>query len=153
MASNPHGSKARDGRDTLKPGGKEERGTKMRREIRTQAEQSEIVKRALAMLHSKPEPTPTLPSEGRTVEALEVHESETIQAVKIASRILNDDIWLILDYSFTPTDGLACYYAEEIPLLKGKNLEDLKEIHKAKLAFGGCRIIQDGPERKERTHG
>ncbi len=109
------------------------------------AEQSDIVKRALAMLHSKPEPAPSLPGESHTAEALEVQERETIQAVKIASTVLNDDIWLILDRSFVPPDGLACYYAEEIPLLRDKTPEELREIHKVKLAFPGCRVIQEGP--------
>jgi len=39
------------------------------------AEQSEVVKRALAMLHSRPEPSPIRPSEGRTAEAPEVQEA------------------------------------------------------------------------------
>ena len=82
-----------------------------------------------------------------SVEATEVHEAETIQGVKIASTVLNDDIWLILDRSFIPHDGLAVYYAEEIPLLRDKTPEDLREIHKVKLAFPGCRVIQEGPER------
>ena len=112
------------------------------------SEQSEIVKRALAMLHSKPEPCPIRPSESRTVEALEVREWETIQAVKICSHVLNDEIWLILDRAFIPHDGLACYYAEEIPLLRDKTPEELREIHKAKLAFPGCRVIQEGAEAK-----
>jgi len=80
------------------------------------------------------------------LEAQEVRENETIRAVKIASRILNDDIWLILDRSFIPHDGLACYYAEEIPLLRDKTPEELREIHKAKLAFPGARVIQEGAE-------
>lgn len=114
--------------------------------MKTKAEQSEVVKRALAMLHSKPEPTPNLPGEGRTAEALEVQEGETIQGVKIASSVLGEDIWLILDRSFTPTDGLATYYPEEIPLLRDKTPQELREIHKAKLAFPGCRVIQEGAE-------
>ena len=85
--------------------------------------------------------------QGELVEAQEVRESKTIQAVKIFSRVLEDDVWLILDGSFGPTEGLACYYAEEIPLLKDKALDDLKEIHKVKLAFPGCRVIQEGPEK------
>ena len=112
------------------------------------AEQSEVVKRALAMLHTKPEPAPSLPGESQTVDALEVREGETIQGVKIASTVLNDDIWLILDRSFTPTDGLACYYPEEIPLLRDKTPEEVREIHKAKMAFPGARVIQEGPEGK-----
>ena len=78
--------------------------------------------------------------------AKEVREAETIQAVKIASTVLNDEIWLILDRSFIPHDGLACYYAEEIPLLRDKTPEELREIHKAKLAFPGARVIQEGAE-------
>lgn len=116
--------------------------------MKARAEENEILKRALAMLHSKPEPAPNLPCEGQTVEALEVEERETIQAVKIASSVLGDDIWLILDRSFVPSDGLACYYPEEIPLLRDKTPEELREIHKAKLAFPGCRVIQEGAEAK-----
>lgn len=77
-------------------------------------------------------------------EALEVQEGETIQGVRIASSVLGDEIWLILDRAFIPHDGLACYYAEEIPLLRDKTQEELREIHKAKLAFPGARIIQEG---------
>jgi hypothetical protein len=83
-------------------------------------------------------------------EALEVQESDTIQAVKICSHVLEDEIWLILDRSFTPIDGLACYYTEEIPLLKDKTSEELREIHKVKLAFPGCRVIQEGAEASRR---
>ena len=79
--------------------------------------------------------------------ALEVVEAnQAIQAVKICSHVLEDEIWLILDRSFIPHDGLACYYPEEIPLLKTKTPEDLREIHKVKLIFPGCRVIQEGPE-------
>jgi len=83
-----------------------------------------------------------LPSNPNVTEAIEVHEAETIQAVKIASTVLNDDIWLILDRAFIPHDGLAVYYTEEIPLLKGKSLEDLKLIHQTKLTFPGARVVQ-----------
>lgn len=69
------------------------------------------------------------------------------KAVKICSAVLDDHLWLILDRSFIPHDGLACYYAEEIPLLGNKTPEDLREIHKAKLAFPGCRVIQERGER------
>jgi len=81
-------------------------------------------------------------------ETLEVRESGTIQAVKICSHVLQDEIWIILDRSFVPSDGLACYHAEEIPLLKNKSAEQLREIHKVKLVFPGCRVLQEGPEAK-----
>ena len=80
-------------------------------------------------------------------QALEVVEAnQTIQAVKICSHVLEDEIWLILDRSFTPHDGLACYYVEEIPLLKNKSVMDLKLIHETKLIFPGARVIQEGAE-------
>jgi len=110
--------------------------------------QNEIVKRALAMLRREPEPNPIRPPASQRAEAVEVREQETIQAVKICSHVLEDEIWLILDRCFIPTDGLACYYAEEIPLLKTKTPEELREIHKVKLAFPGCRVIQEGAEAK-----
>ncbi len=82
-----------------------------------------------------------------TPEAQEVRErANSIQAVKICSHVLEDEIWLILDRSFIPHDGLACYYPEEIPELKSKTPEQLREIHKYKLAFPGCRVIQEGPD-------
>ena len=118
----------------------------MKAGMRTKEEEKEIVKRALAMLHAKPEPASTLPSEATAIEALEVQEGETIQGVKICSHVLEDDIWLIFDRSFIPADGLACYYAEEIPLLKDKTPDDLREIHRYKLAFPGARVIQEGAE-------
>lgn len=71
------------------------------------------------------------------------------RAVKICSALLDDYLWLILDRAFIPHDGLACYYAEEIPLLRGKTPEELKGIHKTKLAFPGCRVIQEGAEAVE----
>ena len=83
-------------------------------------------------------------------QALEVVEAnQSIQAVKICSHVLEDEIWLILDRSFIPHDGLACYYPEEIPELKSKTPEQLREIHKYKLAFPGARVIQEGAESKE----
>jgi hypothetical protein len=80
----------------------------------------------------------------QTGEGVPIEEG-TIQGIKIASTVLGDDIWLILDRSFIPTDGLACYYPEEIPLLRDKTPEELREIHKVKLAFPGARVIQEGP--------
>lgn len=41
------------------------------------------------------------------------------------------------------------YYFHEILALKARTLEDLRQIHEAKLAFPGCRVIQEGAEGKE----
>ncbi len=78
-------------------------------------------------------------------------ENGELRAVMICSALLGADLWMILDRSFEPKDNLAVYYAEEIPLLKGKSMEDLREIHRVKLAFPGCRIIQEGAEKEART--
>ena len=71
---------------------------------------------------------------------------ENVQGYKIESKVLNTDVWLILDQSFTPHDGLACYYAEEIPLLRDKTPEELRDIQKVKLAFP--RAALKSPARK-----
>jgi len=74
-------------------------------------------------------------------------ENGELRAVLICSAVLEDHLWLILDRSFIPHDGLACYYPEELPELKNKTPEDLREIHKYKLVFPGCRILQEGPSK------
>jgi hypothetical protein len=58
-------------------------------------------------------------------------------AYLIASEVLGADIWFALDDSFTADDGLAVFYADEIPFLKSKDAETQREIHKQKLVFGG----------------
>jgi len=69
--------------------------------------------------------------------------SGELRAVLICSALLQDHLWLILDREFIPHDGLACYYVEEIPLLKTKSVMDLKLIHKTKLRFpGALRVVQ-----------
>ncbi len=65
-----------------------------------------------------------------------------LRAVLIFSGVLEAYLWMIRDRSFQPNDGMACYFAEEIPLLKGKSIEDLKLIHQTKLTFPGARVVQ-----------
>jgi len=70
-------------------------------------------------------------------------EAGEIVAVKIASTVLSADIWLAFSDDFKPGEGepLAVFYADEIPILDEKTPEQLREIHKAKLAFGpGARV-------------
>ncbi len=74
-------------------------------------------------------------------------ENEELRAVLICSALLEEHLWVIWDRSFEPKDNLAVYFGEEMPLLKGKSLEDLREIHKVKLAFPGCRVIQEAAEK------
>jgi len=73
-------------------------------------------------------------------------ENGELRAVLICSALLEAHLWMILDCSFEPKDNLAVYYTEEIPLLKGKSLEDLKLIYETKLIFRGCRVVQEGPD-------
>ena len=72
-----------------------------------------------------------------------------LRAVLICSGLLQDHLWLILDRSFTPHNTLAQYYPEELPELRKRSVEDLREIHKVKLEFPGCRVIQEGPDKKK----
>ena len=65
-----------------------------------------------------------------------------IQAVQIYSKVLGADIWLVFERDFLPHDGLAIFYPDEITKMGTKTIEDLLVIHKAKLVFPGCRIIQ-----------
>ena len=79
----------------------------------------------------------------RAWEVDRVHgEDGRLLAVKICSAVLQAHLWVIWDGDFQPKDDLAVYYPEEIPLLKGKCMEDLKLIQKTKLIFPGCRVIQ-----------
>ncbi len=73
-------------------------------------------------------------------------EDGELRAVLICSALLEAHLWMILDRSFEPKDNLAVYFREEIPLLKGQSLEDLKLIHETKLIFPGARVIQEGAE-------
>ena len=66
----------------------------------------------------------------------------------ICSAPLDDHLWMVFDHSFEPKDVLAIYYSEEIPSLRDKTSEELREIHKAKLAFPRARVVQEGPESK-----
>ena len=60
-----------------------------------------------------------------------------IIAVEICSNVLEAHIWLAFDENFNPGDGHAVFYADELPFLKTKDAQTLKEIHKSKLVFGG----------------
>ena len=74
----------------------------------------------------------------------EVHDGESLKAVKICSALLQDHLWLLIDRHYQPADGLAIYYPEDLAELGNKTPEQLREIHKVKLVFPGCRVIQEG---------
>ena len=69
-------------------------------------------------------------------------ELGNLRAVLIRSAIIDDQFWLIIDRIFQPQDNIAIYYLEELRELRTKSPEQLREIHKVKLAFPGCRVIQ-----------
>jgi hypothetical protein len=82
--------------------------------------------------------------------AKEIRDGNNLKAIKICSAVLLDHLWLILDRRFEPKDGLAIYYPEELPAIATKSPEELREIHKVKLKFPGCRVIQEGAEGSRR---
>jgi hypothetical protein len=88
--------------------------------------------------------TEDLPARAWVAE--EIRNGNSLKAVKICSAVLEDHLWLVIDRAYEPKDGLAIYYPEEIRELRDKNLAELGEIHKVKLAFPGCRVIQEGAE-------
>lgn len=53
----------------------------------------------------------------------------------------------------TSSDTAASYFLQEIMLLRNRTEEELREIHKVKLVFPGCRVIQEGPEASVKNHG
>jgi hypothetical protein len=81
------------------------------------------------------------PNDAKTLSC-DVDAGEIV-AVEIASEVLGANIWLAFRDDFNPQDGLAIFYAHELPMLKTKTPPDLREIHKVKLAFGaGSRMRQ-----------
>jgi len=65
-----------------------------------------------------------------------------LRAIQVCSAMLEAHLWVVWDRGFQPKDNLAVYFGEEMPLLKGKSMEDLKLIHETKLIFPGCRVVQ-----------
>lgn len=65
-----------------------------------------------------------------------------IIAVEICSNVLDAHVWLTFDDDFNPSNGQAVFYADEIPFLKTKDAETLREVYKVKLAFPGSRVRQ-----------
>jgi len=69
-------------------------------------------------------------------------ETGALMAAQICSALLESHLWVVWDRNFQPKDDLAIYYGDELPLLKGKSMEDLKLIQETKLIFPGCRVVQ-----------
>jgi hypothetical protein len=77
----------------------------------------------------------------------EVRDGGKLKAVKICSAVLGDHLWVVIDRNYQRIDGLAIYYPEEFTELSIKTPDQLREIHRAKLTFPGCRVIQEGAEK------
>ena len=60
-----------------------------------------------------------------------------------------DDPYQIASEYFREQETLknepGLYYLHEILALKNRTPDDLREIHQAKLAFPGVRVVQEGP--------
>lgn len=67
-------------------------------------------------------------------------------ALLIKSEVLGgEQVWVIQGETQAhalQADGKAIYFMEEFAVLKTKTPEEIKDIHKAKLVFPGCRVVQ-----------
>ena len=67
-------------------------------------------------------------------------------ALLIRSDVLGgEEVWVVHDEAQAQalqTDGKAVYFVEEFALLKTKTPAEIRDIHHAKLAFPGCRVVQ-----------
>ena len=89
--------------------------------------------KSLEQTESNPKSTPADVTEGRLI------------AVKICSHVLDACIWFSFDPDFKPDndESLAVFYADEIPFISDKTIDQLREIHEWKLTFGpGARVRQ-----------
>jgi hypothetical protein len=77
----------------------------------------------------------------RSAQSHDITEGRVI-AVEICSSVLGAHIWLAFDENFEPGDGLAVFYPDELPFLKGKSGEMLRDIYNVKLQLGGGRVRQ-----------
>jgi hypothetical protein len=70
-------------------------------------------------------------------------ENSSPMAIRMSSKILGDDFWLILDERFIARDDRACFYPDELFFIKQETLKHLAVILDAKLKYPRCRIVQD----------
>ncbi len=92
----------------------------------------DIAKRAQANLKQASDPSTGDLSDGQII------------AVLIDSTVLGAEICFAVDEDFRPDpgDGRAVFYANELPFLRTKSPETLREIFKVKLTFSGGRVRQ-----------
>ena len=99
---------------------------------------------------SKPEKAKVLIDSGHVRAILPPDEVGDIQAVRIYSKILQDEIWVLTSpagMSLCPADAVV-YLPDEIQNLKGASHEDIQAIHRAKLELDGKLIAVNQKEHK-----
>ncbi len=105
-----------------------------------------LAKKAEEELRSSNKPSPIPQDSLIPIRAWVVDEilgpNGDLRAIQICSATLEAHLWVIWDRGFQPKDNLTVFFGEEMSLLKGKSLEDLKLIHETKLIFPGCRVVQ-----------
>lgn len=81
---------------------------------------------------------------GAKLAAVDIIIDETVVAVLIDSTVLGAPIWFVLDDAWLPEPGdtTPLFYASELPFLRTKSPDTLREIFKAKKAFGGGMVRQ-----------
>ncbi len=79
------------------------------------------------------------------------HEAKVLQArtwrrLLIKSAVLGEAlVWVVKDEEAARAvmgDDRAVFYTEEFAVLKTKTPEQIRDVHTAKLAFPGCRVVQ-----------
>lgn len=68
------------------------------------------------------------------------------RALLVRSEVLSgEEVWVVQDEEqaqAVQADGKAIYFADEFDVLKTKTAADIRDIHRAKLAFPVCRVVQ-----------
>jgi hypothetical protein len=74
----------------------------------------------------------------------QIIDNGELVAVLICSKILEAHIWFALndDWKPDPCDKTPVFYASELPFLRTKTVETLREIFKVKIKFGGGLVGQ-----------
>jgi len=80
----------------------------------------------------------------KTIHSEKAIDDGPIIAVLIDSEVLGAPIWFALndDWKPDPGDITPVFYASELPFLRTKSPETLREVFKVKIAFGGGMVRQ-----------
>jgi hypothetical protein len=86
---------------------------------------------------------PAVVGDGASVIDQILDDGELV-AVLICSKVLECHVWFALadDWKPDPRDKTPVFYASELPFLRTKTIETLREIFEVKTAFGGGMVRQ-----------